>query len=433
MDRAFAVRALALYAPAAVALLLVALRRRTPRLFAAALTGFAWSVVSLHALQAVNVGAGWWTFHATGGLMRGMPVDLLLGWAVLWGIVPILAFPRGRTVLVLSLFLAIDLVLMPACGPVVDLHSRWLVGELVALGCVLAPSYWFARTTLDDRCIQFRAVMHVATFAAVVLLLIPEIIFAVRPGAGWNALSASPAWLLGLELQVVALTGVMGVSAVQEFAHRGGGTPIPYDPPKRLVTSGFYAYLANPMQFSMTAVMIAWGIVLMNPWVTLAGVMAFIYGAGLARSDEGDDMLRRFGDRWLTYRMHVRAWVPRWRPWHDPAEPPAVLYVAESCAPCSEVRRWFDARDAIALRIVAAEDHPRRALRRITYEAPGGHAAEGVEAVARGLEHINLGWAFAGACLRLPGVSHFVQLLLDTTGLGPRAIPRRADYSHCDR
>jgi hypothetical protein len=56
----------------------------------------------------------------------------------------------------------------------------------------------------------------------------------------------------------------------------------------------------------------------------------------------------------------------------------------------------------------------------------GTDVDEGVGAFARGLEHINLEWAFAGACLRLPGIKHLVQILLDGSGHGPRSIPRRS-------
>ncbi len=425
MDRAFAVRALAVYGPAAAAAALLMLRSGTPRLLAACLTGFAWTVMSLHALQMADIQAAWWSFHAQGGMFRGMPIDLLLGWSVLWGVVPILAFPNARALLVLACFFVLDLLLMPACRPVVQLHAHWLRGEAVSLVAVLAPAYLFARTTLSDTHLGFRAAMHVTTFVGVVLLLIPEIVFALRPGIGWAALRASPGWVVALELQAAALLGVIGVSAVQEFAAAGGGTPIPYDPPKELVTSGLYAYVANPMQLSMSLVLTAWGVVLLNRWIALAGVMAFIYGAGLASWDEGDDMRSRFGGRWQTYRRNVRAWVPRWTPWHDAEQPPAILYIAETCGPCSEVRAWFEARHPVALRIVAAEDHPCRDLDRITYER-SGRVDEGVRAVGRALEHLNLAWAFVGACLRLPGVSHFVQLLLDSTGVGPRPTARRA-------
>ena len=66
-------------------------------------------------------------------------------------------------------------------------------------------------------------------------------------------------------------------------------------------------------------------------------------------------------------------------------------------------------------------------LQRITYDPMDGTGVEeGVCAFARGLEHINLGWAFAGAFLRLPGISHLVQILLDASGFGPRLIPGRS-------
>ena len=256
--------------------------------------------------------------------------------------------------------------------------------------------------------------------------MIPEIVFALRHGHGWELLLSESAWLRNLELQGIALLGVFGVSAVQEFAERGGGTPIPYDPPKRLVTTGFYRHIANPMQFSCALAMTAWGGVLCNPWVAAAGVMSFIYGMGIAGWDEGEDLKARFGEPWQMYRQHVRAWRFRLTRWHDSDAPPARLYVAETCGLCSEVRRWFESHHAIALEIVAAEDHLTRDLRRITYDPmDGGETAEGVRAFARGLEHINLGWTFVGACLRLPVISHFVQSLMDATGFGPGVILRR--------
>jgi protein-S-isoprenylcysteine O-methyltransferase Ste14 len=423
MDRATAVRFMALYLPITAAVLLSFARPREPRLFAAGLVGFAWTLPSLLALQLCNLRFGWWRFSAEGGLLRGMPLDLLLGWSVLWGVIPILAFRRTRVALVVAVFVALDLALMPACRPVVELGERWLIGELFAVALVLIPSLLFARWTLQDRRLGARAVLHVLTSAGVFLFLIPEIVFALRPGRGWDALLSLPPAAAQIALQGVALLGVLGISAVQEFAWRGGGTPIPYDPPKRLVTSGFYRYLANPMQLSCSLSMTAWSAVLRNPWLAIGGVMSFLYSMGLANWDEGEDLKVRFGDAWRRYREHVHPWRLRWTPWHDPTLPRARLYVAETCGPCSEVRRWFDSRKTVALEIVAAELHPSRDLRRITYDPmDGAEPEEGVRAFARGLEHIHLGWAFAGACLRLPGVSHFVQLLLDASGLGPRRL-----------
>lgn len=427
MGRVAAVRFMGLYVPVIAAFLLVFLRPNRKKIFPAALLGFVWTLPSLLAVQLLNLHFGWWRFNALGGLFRGMPVDLYLGWAVLWGILPILSFDETGIAWVSAAFFGIDLILMPTCSPVVALGHRWLIGEFVALGLVLVPAQLFARWTINDTHVKARAVLHVLAAGGVFLFLIPEVVFAVRPGHKWDALLFEPAWLRSVELQAIALLGVAGVSAVQEFAQRGNGTPIPYDPPKQLVVSGLYRYISNPMQLSCALVMTAWGCVLRNPWVAVAGIMSFLYSLGLAAWDEGEDMRVRFGKPWEEYRNNVKAWRPRLTPWHAPDRPLARLYVAETCGPCSEVRRWFESHGAVLLHVVAAEDHPTRDLQRITYDPMDGtDVDEGVGAFARGLEHINLGWAFAGACLRLPGIKHLVQILLDGSGLGPRSIPRRS-------
>jgi protein-S-isoprenylcysteine O-methyltransferase Ste14 len=327
----------------------------------------------------------------------------------------------------LATFFGIDLILMPACSPVIALSHRWLIGELVGLALVLAPGQLFARWTLNDTHLKWRAVLHVLSAGGVFLFLLPEMVFAIRPGKQWNTLFFEPAWLLSLEFQAIALLGVIGVSAVQEFATRGGGTPIPYDPPKQLVVSGLYRYTSNPMQLSCALVMTAWGGALRNFWLAATGIMSFLYSFGLAAWDEGEDMKFRFGEPWEQYRNNVKAWRPRFKPWHAPDRPLARLYVAETCGPCSEVRRWFESQGAIAMQIVAAEDHPTQDLQRMTYDPmDGSDIDQGVVAFGRALEHIHLGWAFAGAVLRLPGIKHIVEILLDASGLGPRTVARRS-------
>ena len=93
---------------------------------------------------------------------------------------------------------------------------------------------------------------------------------------------------------------------------------------------------------------------------------------------------------------------------------------------CSEVARWYRQHGVRGLAIVAAEDHPRGGLTRITYESSdGSHRATGIHAIGRALEHIHIGWAFAGFALRLPIVSNAVQLIVDASGGQPRVTSAR--------
>ena len=52
------------------------------------------------------------------------------------------------------------------------------------------------------------------------------------------------------------------------------------------------------------------------------------------------------------------------------------------------------------------------------------YEAIGVEAFARALEHLNFGWAILGCALRLPLILPLAQLIVDSSGGGPRRIPR---------
>jgi hypothetical protein len=54
--------------------------------------------------------------------------------------------------------------------------------------------------------------------------------------------------------------------------------------------------------------------------------------------------------------------------------------------------------------------------------ADGSKSVDGVRAMGRALEHLNLGWALAGITLRLPVIWQLIQLLMDASGLGPRNL-----------
>lgn len=419
----------------------VAVWRRPSR---AALTGALlatlWHLPALFLVHRLAAGAGWWRFlpsigqpaaagaDAVGGQLDGFPVDLWLGWALLWGAIPVLAWPRVPLAAVAALAVAVDLLLMPRLAPVLVLGDRWLLGEAVAVVAALVPALLLGRWTAQQRRLGARVALQVVLAGGLMLWLLPVAALAAT-GTPERWLAGIPGWQLGLAVQVLAVPAIVAVTAVIEFAVRGGGTPVPYDPPRRLVTSGPYAYVANPMQTGMTLLLLGWGALLGSREVAAAGLMAVVYGAGLAAWHEGVELRERFGEPWAAYRRAVRPWWPRWRPY---AAPPARLYVAASCPSCSEVGSWLHARRPAGLELHPAE-MTGTGLRRLTYVAADGTTERGIRAFARALEHIHLGWALAGWVLRLPVVDRFAQLLLDAVGGGPRdldpAAPRRAPWA----
>jgi len=423
-DRYVFVRTAAFYIVAVLTLLVWAWRRPSRETLRGAVLAFVWNLPAILLVNVVAVKAGWWRFHAQGGLLFGIPADLYLEWAWAWGGLPALAFPSVSLVAVNAIALCGDLVLMPAAWPVVRLGSNWLSGEATALLIALVPSQCFARWTARDERLAHRTFLQVITFGGLMMVLTSVVITGTR--SSWTNPLDRPAWQLSLLAQLLAAPGLIGLTAVQEFVTRGRGTPVPFDPPRRLVTTGIYAYVRNPMQLSAVVMLVLVGMVMRNVWVSAAGVVAHIYSSGLAGWDEETDLLMRFGSGWTTYRQSVRRWIPRFRPWVREDQPQARLFVSETCDMCREVSQWFMQRHAQRLTIVPAESHPSGALTRMTYEpADGGRAATGVEALARALEHIHFGWALASFFVRLPLIQPLTQLLADASGAEPRHLPIR--------
>jgi protein-S-isoprenylcysteine O-methyltransferase Ste14 len=424
IDPYLLVRAASLYVTVVLTIAIYGWRRPSRGEAAGALLASLWNLPTVLLLHLAAVRLGWWRYEAEGGLLLGMPVDLYLSWAWIWGAAAALALPRAQLLFVAMAALAIDLVLMPAAFPVVRLGPMWLVGEIIGLVAVLVPGQLLARWTVRQERLAARVALQAIAFGGLVFFVLPVVAVEGSGGRFVNPLDR-PAWQLSVILQGFATPAVLGLTAVQEFATRGLGTPIPFDPPTRLVTTGIYAYIRNPMALSAIVLLFLSGLVLHNPWVSAAGLMAHVYSMGLAGWDEDEDLRRRFGDRWTIYRRSVPRWIPRLTPWHAPGEPPAYLYVAEGCEMCQGVRQWVEQRNPHDLEIVAAQCHVSGALTRLAYEpADKEGAVTGVAALARALEHLHLGWALLGCALRLPGVCRVAQLLIDASGGGPRTIAR---------
>jgi len=431
LDPYLAVRASTVYGTAVATAAVWIWRRPARASIVGAALAFAWNVPIVAIVNVVAMRLGFWHFDAHGGLFLSIPIDLYLAWAWLWGAVVALAFPSVSLGVVAIGALVVDAAAMPLAAPVVRLEPFWLVCDALGIAAAVIPSQLLARWTARREHLAARATLQVIAFAAFLLFLLPAIALDASGSEGLRQL-ARPAWQLSAIAQVVAVPAVIGLTAVQEFVTRGGGTPVPFDPPRRLVTSGIYSYIRNPMQLSAVVTLVLLGIIIRNPWVAASGIGAHIYSVGLAGWDEGEDLRRRFDGAWLDYRRHVRAWLPRLRPWHPPGSPTACLYVAASCDVCRGVAEWFGRRRPQHLAIVPAESHPSHVLTRVTYEpGDGSRPSAGIAAIARALEHVHFGWALVGFTLRLPIVCPLVQLLADASGAQPRAlgavgaVPRR--------
>lgn len=432
------VRLAGLTLPWLLAVLLGRWLRPGARLWGAIILSSLWVVAFLPALNWVAVQAGWWRFTADGGILLGLPLDLYLGWVVLWGVLPQF-MQRLPLWAVMSAFALLDVLVMPQCGSVLALSDNWLMGEVVLLAGLLLPSLALGRWVAQESKLACRAALQLLTFAALFFVWLPAVVLQFAKQSSLQNPATDSTEGLGLRwlvLPVMLVVLIPGWSAVQEFVQRGKGTPFPLDPTKRLVVSGPYRYVTNPMQLSMVLALGLMAVLLESPVFALSMPIGVLFSAGFAALSENEQLVERFGERWIQYRQRLSAWIPRWRPMSQQDlnsldQPTAFLHIASDRGVDSHILRWFERHDLQALELRAHDLRPLQSIEWLTYDPrDGSDAQHGVQALARGLEHIHLAWALLGMALRLPFVREVAQWSANCLGLLPVRIgqrePRRA-------
>jgi protein-S-isoprenylcysteine O-methyltransferase Ste14 len=128
----------------------------------------------------------------------------------------------------------------------------------------------------------------------------------------WSGISR-PTHLGALEIAgiVVCLAGgVLALWCVLTFAFVGKGTPAPFDPPRRLVVSGPYRHVRNPMYIG-AAVALGGAAIVYHSTALLGYLALFLLITHLFVVWYEEPTLEGlFGDEYATYRSTVRRWLP---------------------------------------------------------------------------------------------------------------------------
>jgi protein-S-isoprenylcysteine O-methyltransferase Ste14 len=111
-----------------------------------------------------------------------------------------------------------------------------------------------------------------------------------------------------------ALSFVVGAALFFSGAYylllRGDGTPLPFDPPQRMVVAGPYSYIQHPMMLGLLLMSYAEVLWLHSALMGLyAALLTFLVNIYLVYVEE-PGLEKRFGDDYRAYR----AAVPRWWP-----------------------------------------------------------------------------------------------------------------------
>ena len=118
---------------------------------------------------------------------------------------------------------------------------------------------------------------------------------------------------VGIMLIAVGLPGL--IDSFARFALQGLGTPAPVAPPKRLVVTGFYRHVRNPMYLAVTALIAGQGLLFGSVTVLQYGAILWAGFFMFVVAYEEPALGEQFADEYERYRENVRRWLPRITPW----------------------------------------------------------------------------------------------------------------------
>ncbi|MES2125474.1 MAG: methyltransferase [Gemmatimonadota bacterium] len=180
-----------------------------------------------------------------------------------------------------------------------------------------APTTWLVLKTLA----------HLALVWSVAFYFVPRMLITWQSAMGLHELFYEQQQAVGLGLMAIA--SLISLWSALLLAIEGRGTPARIDAPRRLVISGPYAWVRNPMAVSGLAQGVAVSLYTGSSLILILVLLAGVFWHFVRRRDEEHDLQRVFGRSYELYRRSVRCWMPRRNRW-APAEPHAAIAAAQA-------------------------------------------------------------------------------------------------------
>lgn len=119
--------------------------------------------------------------------------------------------------------------------------------------------------------------------------------------------------ILGGILIVVGAPGI--VDSFARFALDGLGTPAPIAPPQKLVVTGLYRYVRNPIYIAVVAVIFGQALLFGDLRLLWYGALLWLFFHVWVVMIEEPTLKQTFGPEYESFRTHVPRWIPRLTPW----------------------------------------------------------------------------------------------------------------------
>src|ERR1700686_695823 len=150
---------------------------------------------------------------------------------------------------------------------------------------------------------------------AIVFVVVPCVLAGVVPWwiSRWEFLppffDLQATRAVGILLIVAGVPGV--VDSFARFALQGLGTPAPIAPTQKLVVTGLYRYVRNPIYIAVVAVIFGQAL-LFGDWRLLwYGALLWLFFHVWVVMIEEPTLKQTFGTEYESFRTNVPRWIPR--------------------------------------------------------------------------------------------------------------------------
>jgi protein-S-isoprenylcysteine O-methyltransferase Ste14 len=133
-----------------------------------------------------------------------------------------------------------------------------------------------------------------------------------------------PLWqtLVAAALIFAGLTPLL--DSIRRFIYVGRGTLAPGVPTERLVVSGLYRFVRNPMYIGVLVAMGGEAVLFQAQSMVLYAAVVWMGFHLFISFYEEPTLVRRYGAEYLRYAAYVPRWWPRLTPWRDTEEQKAT-------------------------------------------------------------------------------------------------------------
>ena len=135
----------------------------------------------------------------------------------------------------------------------------------------------------------------------------------------WRFGDDASSTLMAIGAVLITAAAAILIDSFIRFAF-AGGTPAPVTPTKRLVVTGFYRFVRNPMYVAVTSIILGQALLFANAALLAYLVVIWLSFHFFVLYYEEPRLKHDHGEEYAVYCEHVGRWLPRLTPWKAPTD-----------------------------------------------------------------------------------------------------------------